>query len=420
MSKRFAVAVVGGGPAGLAAALAAAAAGAETALFAARDSKSPAADNRTAALFAGSIEFLQNVGAWERLQPASARITAIRIIDDQGALLRAPEVLFSAEDIDRDGFGWNVPNAALTGSLTECADAATRLSRVETQGISDIAIRPDCVTLTSHEGATFEAQLVVGADGRNSLCRTAAGIDTQSWRYEQAALTTSFFHARPHHDVSTEFHRPAGPLTTVPLPGSVSSLVWVERPAEAQRLAALDEARFRAELEARLQGLLGTLGEIRPRSVFPLSGLSARTFGQKRIALAGEAAHVIPPIGAQGLNLGLRDAAVLADCIADARAAGRDPGDDATLEAYSRLRQGDVSSRITAVDILNRSLISGILPVQFARGLGLIALKTMPALRRQAIREGLQPSSLNASLLAPGGAGLLAQRSLPPSRHSAA
>ena len=425
MSKRFAVAVVGGGPAGLAAALAAAAAGTEVGLFAPPAVQGPGADNRTAALFAGSIELLKNLSVWDRLEPVSAPITAIRIIDDSGSLLRAPEVLFPAAEIDREVFGWNVPNAALVSALTEAAATSPRIVRIETRGIATVSATADGVTLTSEEGETFDARLVAGADGRKSLCRAAAGIETQSWAYDQAALTTSFLHARPHHDISTEFHRPAGPLTTVPLPGAASSLVWVERPGEAQRLAALDETQFRAELEARLQGLLGTIGEIRPRSVFPLSGLSARTFGQNRVALVGEAAHVIPPIGAQGLNLGLRDGAALADCIADALAEGRDPGDATTLEAYTRLRRGDVASRIAAVDILNRSLISGILPVQFARGLGLVALKTVPALRRQAIREGLQPSPEIASLLAPGGLALLTHRarspgSRSPARHSAA
>lgn len=423
MSKAtFTVAVIGGGPAGLAAALAVGRAGADVLLAAPPHRIAGAApDTRTAALFAGSIELLKNVGAWELIAPHSAPITAIRIIDDTGALLRAPEVVFTAAEVGRDAFGWNVPNAALVAGLT--AEASAPDSRVrlhETAGIAEVYLGPDRATLKSREGETFEALLVAGADGRNSTCRAAAGIATRAWRYEQAAVVTSFHHTRRHGGVSTEFHRPAGPLTVVPLPGDRSSLVWVDRPDEAQRLAALDDAAFRAVLEARLQGLLGAVGEMTPRAMFPLSGLTAQAFGSNRVALVGEAGHVIPPIGAQGLNLGLRDGATLADCVADALARGADPGAPATLETYSARRRVDVVSRTATVDLLNRSLISGFLPVHLARGLGLVALQALGPLRRLAIREGLQPSGELPALLKPDGARLLARRAATAQRDSAA
>jgi 2-octaprenyl-6-methoxyphenol hydroxylase len=418
MGEAYSIAVVGGGPAGLTAALAVAATGADVTLFAAHLASVPGSDNRTAALFAGSIEMLRNLGVWEALEPLSAPIAAIRIVDDTGGLLRAPEVTFTAAEVGRETFGWNVPNAALVAALT--ARLAGRVRLHETRGIADVAVGDDRVRLTSAEGSTSEASLVIGADGRKSVCRAAAGIDTKTWPYAQAAVTTTFSHARSHRSISTEFHRPAGPLTVVPMPGSASSLVWVETPAEAQRLAALDEAAFRAELERRLQGLLGTVGDIRPRAVFPLSGLAANSFGRNRIALIGEAAHVIPPIGAQGLNLGLRDGAVLADCVADAAHAGRDPGLAATLETYTALRRPDVASRVTAIDVLNKSLISDLVPVHLARGLGLVALKTVGPLRRRAIREGLQPSPEIATLLSPGGLARLVARAAPGPLNTAA
>ena len=419
MVDNFSIAVVGGGPAGLAAALAAAATGADVTLFAPPiPAHGPMSDNRTAALFAGSIELLVNLGAWEALKGRSAPIAAIRIIDDTGGLLRAPEVVFTAAEVGRETFGWNMPNAALVANLA--AGLTGRVRHQETRGISQVTLGAETVQLASAEGEAFEASLVVGADGRNSICRAAAGIDTKTWPYAQAAVTTTFAHARLHRDVSTEFHRPAGPLTVVPMPGSSSSLVWVETPAEAQRLAGLDDAAFRDALERRLQGLLGSIGEIRPRAVFPLSGLEAETFGRNRIALLGEAAHVIPPIGAQGLNLGLRDAAVLADCIADARAAGRDPGLPATLDVYSALRRPDVTARIAAIDVLNRSLISDLVPVHLARGFELVALKTVGPLRRRAIREGLQPSPEIATLLSPGGLARLVARATPGQQTTAA
>jgi 2-octaprenyl-6-methoxyphenol hydroxylase len=419
---KHAVAVVGGGPAGLAAALALGKAGADVILAAPPHrvaGKAP--DTRTAALFAGSIELLRNVGAWDAIAPHSAPIHAIRIIDDTGTLLRAPEVVFTAAEVGRDTFGWNVPNSALvSGLLAAVAESGSRVLLHDTAGIASIEIGGDAATLTSQEGDRFDAQLVAGADGRNSICRAAAGIATRTWRYEQAAVVASFHHARPHRSISTEFHRPSGPLTTVPLPGLASSLVWVERPDEAQRLVALDDAAFRSLLEERLQGLLGTIGDVGPRAVFPLSGLTAQVFGLNRVALVGEAGHVIPPIGAQGLNLGLRDAAQLADCVATALAEGRDPGGPQTLEAYSARRRPDVTSRIATVDVLNRSLISGLLPVHLARGLGIVALHALGPLRRFAIREGLQPSGALPDLLKPDGARLLAQRAQPGTRDSAA
>lgn len=422
MSRRFTAAVVGGGPAGLAAALALGAAGADVVLAAPpHRAAGQAPDNRTAALFAGSIEFLKNLGVWDLIAPHSAPITAIRILDDTGALLRAPEVTFTAAEVGLDVFGWNVPNNALVAGLTAGASKPeSGVTLQSTLGIAQVEIGNDVATLTSQEGDRFEVLLVAGADGRNSLCRTAAGIATRTWSYPQAAIATSFRHSRPHGSVSTEFHRPAGPFTTVPLPDLSSSLVWVERPAEAQRLAALDEAAFRTAVEARLQGLLGALGEIAPRAVFPLSGLTAERFGGNRVALVGEAGHVIPPIGAQGLNLGIRDAAALADCVAEALAAGGDPGGSVALDAYSARRRSDVTSRITTIDVLNRSLISDFVPVHLARGMGLVALKTFGPLRRLAIREGLQPSQSLPSLLKPEGAALLAERSQRPPRHSAA
>jgi 2-octaprenyl-6-methoxyphenol hydroxylase len=167
----------------------------------------------------------------------------------------------------------------------------------------------------------------------------------------------------------------------------------------ARRLAAMDETTFRSTLEARLQGLLGPIGAIGPRGVFPLSGLTAECAGHNRVALVGEAAHVIPPIGAQGLNLGLRDAAILADCVGDALAAGADIGGAAVLSAFSRARRLDIASRAWSIDLLNRSLISDLVPVQLLRGSGLYALKTINPLRRLAIREGLAPSFLAPRLM---------------------
>jgi 2-octaprenyl-6-methoxyphenol hydroxylase len=409
---RVSAVVVGGGPAGLAAALCLGRLGIETALVG--PAHRPAGgdhDHRTAALFTGSIELLRNLGAWGGVEAASEPLEAIRIIDDTGALLRAPEVVFTAAEVGLDVFGANVPNQALVASLLEAAlRPGSNVSFIETAGVTRLEIGKGSVRLNLQEGGAIEAQLVAGADGRRSICREQAGIGVSTWDYPQSALVCSFAHERPHKRISTEFHRPAGPCTTVPLPGNASSLVWVETRAEAQRLAGLDEDAFREALETRLQGLLGGVGAIGPRAVFPLSGLSTEAFARNRVALVGEASHVIPPIGAQGLNLGLRDGAALADCVADALSEGRDPGGAETLDAYNRARRVDVSSRIYGIDVLNRSLISGLLPVHLARGLGLHALRAIGPLRRAVVREGLDHQLAKPSLMQPGGEAILAAR----------
>ena len=400
---QFPAAVIGGGPAGLAAALALARSGVDTVLVAspprgflvgALDAHPASAppDTRTAALFAGSVQFLVNLGVWADVAPRSAAITAIRIVDDTGGLLRAPETSFTASDAGRETFGINVPNQALTAALWAAVAAEPRITLYSGAMLEQLTPGSEAARLRLTDGREIAARLVVAADGRNSICRTAAGIETRTWDYEQCAIACTFDHSRPHHDISTELHRPAGPLTTVPMPGRQSSLVWVERPDEAKRLKALPEDDFRSELEGRLQGLLGAIGNIGPRSLFPLSGLTAKPFGQRRVALVGEAGHVIPPIGAQGLNLGLRDAATIADGAAMAVREGRDPGSDDVLAAYSAARMADVTSRVWTVDVLNRSLLSGFVPVQLARGAGLTALKMLGPLRRALVREGLQPS----------------------------
>ena len=389
--------VVGAGPAGLAAALCLARLGLRVAILGPRAGRG---DTRTAALFTGSVQLLRNLGAWDACRPHAEPLVAIRIIDDMGGLLRAPEVEFTAAEVGLSAFGYNIPNAALVDALHEqVAAAGGAITLVETETVSSIEIADESVSVQLAGAPPLSVRLVVGADGRNSICRKAAGIDARSWRYDQCALTCSFTHQRPHHGISTEFHRPAGPLTVVPSPGSSSSLVWVERPAIARRLADMDDATFRSALETRLQGLLGPLGALGPRGVFPLSGLTANEAGRNRVALVGEAAHVIPPIGAQGLNLGFRDAAILADCVSDALATGHDIGGAQTLAAYSAARRADVASRAWSIDLLNRSLISGFLPVQLLRGAGLFALKAIAPLRRLAIREGLAPSFVTPRLM---------------------
>lgn len=396
----FDAVVVGTGPAGLVAGLALAHEGLHAVVIGPPAKKTTARDLRTTALFAGSIDLLRHLGAWRAIADTAVPIAGLRFVDDTGHLLRAPETLFRASELGLDAFGFNVPNVALGDALHRRTQAEAGLSLVAGSviGVTDHGAHIDVVL---SDGQSFRAALVVAADGRGSTVRTQAGMTHRTWSYPQSALVVTFEHARSHDNVSTEFHRAAGPLTVVPMRGTSSSLVWVERPEEAVRLEDLGADLFAAELERRLQGLLGPVSNIGQRSVFPLSGLTADRLGYRRVALVGEAGHVLPPIGAQGLNLGFRDAAVLADVAGKAKASGDDPGGEATLAEYETRRAGDVLSRTMAVDLLNRSLISGFLPLHLARGAGLHLLGTFPRLRRLIMREGMQPSLALPRLMQP-------------------
>jgi 2-octaprenyl-6-methoxyphenol hydroxylase len=387
--------VVGGGPAALTAAIALAQAGMATVLAGKRP---PRADNRTTALLAGSIAALEKLGVWEFCVGKAAPLVTMRLVDDTGRLLRAPEVKFEAHEIDLDAFGYNIENPVLIDALEERARA---LPNVRTIDDEVIAVEPgvDDVIITLKSGARFAAPLAVGADGRNSMCRAAAEIESSEHRYHQVALTVCLKHTRPHHDTSTEFHTTTGPFTLVPLPGNRSSLVWVLRPHEADELAALDDDDLALEIERTAHSILGKMTLEPGRALFPLSTKTAERFGAHRIALVGEAAHVIPPIGAQGLNLGLRDAVTIAEMAGRARDEGRDIGGNDVLIGYDRARRGDVASRGLVIDIANRTLLSDFLPLQGLRGLGLYALDRIGPLRRAVMREGVAPRQRRTSRL---------------------
>ena len=387
--------VVGGGPTGLTAAIALAGAGVPTTLVAGRPRPT---DNRTTALLMGSVTALKTLGVWQRCRANAAPLQVMRIVDDTGRLLRAPEVRFEADEIGLEAFGYNIENRYLTAAMLALACEIAALE-VIAEDAAKVAVGADAVTVTLESGDTVVARLAVGADGRRSACRAAAGIETERWSYPQAALTVTLRHSRPHDDISTEFHRPSGPFTLVPLPGQRSSLVFVADPEETARLKAIPDAELGAAIEQRSHSILGKV-EVGPeRGIFPLAVERARTLGAHRVALVGEAGHVIPPIGAQGLNLGLRDAATIGELVAAAHRQGHDPGADELTSRYAQMRRADVTSRTLAVDLLNRSLLSDFLPLQGARGLGLTLLQHIGPLRRAAMREGVAPAASQPRLM---------------------
>ena len=383
--------VVGGGPAGLAAAATLTITGARVGLIAPKPTPTDQPDTRTAALFTGSLALLRHVGAFEHLVDAITPLHGIRIVDDGDGLLRAPEVTFEAHEMGLTDFGANVPQQALGAALRHACGQLSSLKMISGQMVS-LHSTATGIDVQLADGSSLPARLVVAADGRTSSCRAAAGIETETWDYPQVAIAAQFTHSRAHHGISTEFHRPSGPCTVVPMPGKRSSLVWVEAPAIAKRLATLDDAAFSRALEDRLHGILGTISGLGGRRNFPLTCLKAKSLGKNRVVLVGEAGHTLPPIGAQGLNLGLRDVAVLADLVADARINGEDIGSDALCSAFDAARRTDIMVRTTAVDWLNRSLLADFLPTDLARGLGLHVVGGISALKRRVMQAGFEPS----------------------------
>jgi 2-octaprenyl-6-methoxyphenol hydroxylase len=394
------VAVVGAGPAGIAAALALAKVGADVALIGPAPPQASAAprDTRTAALLSSSVDLLKALQLWPALSPHAAPLEAIRIIDASHSLVRAPDIEFKASELGLEAFGYNIANTILVETLY--ARAREILPAVVPASVTAIAIEGNTAVLTLSEGATLAARLIAGADGRRSICRISAGIEATERRYDQAAIATRFRHTLPHRNVSTELHREDGSITTVPLPDPhASSLIWVGRLAEIAALMGRDEAGFGDALALRLDGLLGAISDIGARAEFKVAGLIANRLAAKRTVLLGEAAHILPPIGAQGLNLGLRDAAALADCVAEAMRGGCDPGGEATLEAYRGARRLDVMTRTVGVDLMSRALLTSLPPLQAVRGIVLHGLNTLGPLRRAVMRLGLTPPTELPSLM---------------------
>jgi 2-octaprenyl-6-methoxyphenol hydroxylase len=388
------LAIVGGGPAGLTAAIALAEAGIETALIA----RAAADDHRTTALLAGSVTALDTLGVWARCRDHAAPLRTMRIVDDTSRLIRAPEVSFAADEIGLEAFGHNIENRHLVAALNARANELPSLKRIEDEARA-VETGDDQATVRLRSGTIVAAKLVIGADGRRSLCRAAAGIETDGKSYPQIALTFNLSHARPHDDISTEFHTETGPFTLVPLPGQRSSLVCVVDDEDAERISVLDDAGLAYELVQRSHSILGKIRVEPGRGAFPLAVQTTRQFAANRIALIGEVAHAIPPIGAQGLNLGLRDAATIGELAVEACRSGGDPGAADVLSRYDAARRTDVKSRTFAVDLLNRTLLTDFLPVQGARGLGLYLIDRIGPLRRAVLREGVAPSASQPRLM---------------------
>lgn len=349
------------------------------------------ADMRSTAFLQPSRSVLERAGVWERLAPFAAQLKVMRIIDAGGAepVARLSRD-FDASELSDAPFGWNFPNWLLRREMVaRLADLPLADFRPGV-AVAGLVTRMTGAEVTLSDGTRVHARLVVAADGRGSFVRQAAGLAVKTIHYGQKALAFAVTHTIPHDNVSTEIHRSGGPFTFVPLPdrdGKPSSaVVWMERGAEAERLAALPVAEFEAAMNARSTGLLGPLTLVTRRALWPMMTQIAGRFSAERVALIAEAAHVIPPIGAQGLNMSLADLRCLLELCE------KDPthlGEAAMLDAYHRRRWPEVKAREIGIDFLNRASMVSAQPLRDLRAGVLGVLYGMTPVRRALMRAGL-------------------------------
>jgi 2-octaprenyl-6-methoxyphenol hydroxylase len=397
MTSERTVLVVGAGPVGLAAALALDSAGLAVMLVAGRQVLRD--DGRAAAILADGLAFLDDIGAGEAIRRAGAPLAGIRIVDATNRLFRAPTVLFRATEIGEPDFGTSVLTPEIVRLLAEEAARRPGISRLDLS-VEEARVADREVTVRLDDGSSLVAALAIAADGRKSLLREAAGIRCRSWSYPQAALTFAVAHRRDHDDISTEFHTSEGPLTFVPAGDRRSTVVWMMRPDRAERLSAGGAVPVAREAEAASRSFLGRLEPVSAVGHYPMGGLSVDSMAAGPVVLVGETAHAFPPIGAQGLNLGLRDARDLAGLLSRHRDRPAAVVGSPEISAWDRQRRRDAALTTAGVDALNRSLLSGMPPVHAARGLAMAALGSLPPLRRAAMQLGM---GRGASMQALGG-----------------
>ena len=375
--------VVGGGLAGVAAAVAVARAGVETVHIA---PKGPP-DRRTSALMLPSVDYLQSAGLVGDPAAIGTPLTQIRIIDATDRLIRAPETLFDSRDAGLAAFGWNFPNIALLAAFEAARAGLANLTTIEAT-LTGLECRDGSWHLTLSDGRVLETDLVVGSDGKKSLVRAATGFRARENGFVEAALVCDLELGRPLGGASVEFHYPRGPFTLVPAGGNKANLVWIDDREKLRTLQSGGQEVLRQAFLERSHRLFGDIKLLTPAHMFLLSNLSVPVAGQDGVVLAGEAAHAFPPIGAQGLNLGLRDVADLAAALGAAQGDGA-AWADAVSTDYAHRRSSDLLRTGGMVDTLFRSLLSGFLPAQAMRAGGLWALKLVPGLRKQAFGMGM-------------------------------
>ncbi|AHD01569.1 UbiH/UbiF family hydroxylase [Leisingera methylohalidivorans] len=355
------------------------------------DRDAAGSDLRTTAFLQPAQALLERCGIWARLADHAAPLQIMRIVDAGGARPE-PRVVkdFNAADISNQPFGWNLPNWLLRREMMARLDGMSNVDLRFGTGTAGLFTRTDEARVTLSDGSLVTAKLVVACDGRTSPMREAAGIPVKTTRYGQKALAFAVTHPVPHENVSTEIHRSGGPFTLVPLPDHLgqpsSAIVWMERGPRAQELLNLEPAAFEAAMTDRSCGLFGDLKLASRRTIWPIISQSAERLNGERLALMAEAAHVVPPIGAQGLNMSLSDLRSLLE-LAVARPEGL--GDAQMLAAYHKARHSEIMLRVKGIDLLNRTSMLAPRPLRDLRAFGLNALYSLAPVRKTLMQMGL-------------------------------
>ena len=378
-------AVIGGGLVGMTAAFALGKRGYNTLLFAPTP---PQKDTRTTAFLWNTVLFFQELELWNDLQDIAFPLEVMRIVDSTTRLFRAPQVDFNSAEIDIDAFGYNLLNYQVIELLNSKLSALETVTSIRSN-VDQIHRKDDGFSLMIEKGKQtkeFQCRYLIGADGRNSMVRDSLLPGIREWSYPQTAIVLDFEHQYSSHRTSTEFHTDTGPFTVVPQSDKKAGLVWMERPERVDQLLLMDINTLEHLLETKMQSFLGKVKIVNTPRSFPIKGLVAKQFGDDNALLIGEAAHVFPPIGAQGFNLGVRDIKSALEVFA------RYTNTENRGRLYHESRRTDITSRTAGVDMLNRSLLSEWLPYQFARAFGLYSLGSFPTLRKMAMKQGISPA----------------------------
>lgn len=387
------VLVLGGGMAGMTLANALAGSGIATIVIDSAPQASlldAAYDGRASAIAHGSAQVFRGIGLWPFLEADAGPILDIRVAD--GTVEGGPSTLFLHYDHSEIGdqpFGYMIENRAIRRALFEQAEGLPALRRIAPARVVELTRGAAGVAAVLEDGRRIAGRVVVGAEGRSSPTREGAGIGVTRWSYEQTAIVCTVAHEREHCGVAVEYFLPSGPFAMLPMTGRRMNIVWTERPVLADRFLALDDAAFLAELHRRFGDWLGTLELAGPRFSYPLGLQHAARYTDRRLALIGDAAHAIHPIAGQGLNLGLRDVAALAEAVVDARRLGLDIGGADVLRRYERWRRFDTVLLASVTDGLNRLFSNDFPPLRLARDLGLAAVGHIPPLKRFFMRHAM-------------------------------
>jgi 2-octaprenyl-6-methoxyphenol hydroxylase len=382
------VVIVGGGLAGLTLATALATAGMPV-ICLDRDTPptqlEPDFDGRTTALAYCSKQVLEGAGVWQYMERDSEAILDIRVVDQNSPLF----LHYDHQDVNIGPFGWVTDNWVIRNALFKRVAELPGLRHIAPASVTRIERDGRGARVTLADGRVVKARLVVGADGKQSFCRKSAGIGVMKWSYNQSAIICNIRHEQPHGGVAVENFLPGGPFAVLPLTDNRSSIVWSEKTSLVPMYMGLSDEEFTAELHRRIGTWLGKVEVVTKRSAWPLGVLHADRYVADRLALVGEAAHAMHPIAGQGLNMGLRDVAALAEVIVDTWRLGLDVGGAEALARYQRWRRFDNLSLITVTDLLTRLFSNNIGPLKLARDLGMAAVNRMPPLKKFFMRHAM-------------------------------